>query len=185
MELIYVLLVLVILLLAWGVYVYNHFVSDRAQMKEAWGNIDVQLKRRRDLIPNLVDIVKAYSDHEATVLEEVTKKRSESRKASGARETAREESSLSDRLSSLIALSEDYPELKADENFRDLQDTLVDVEDDLQYARRYYNGAVRDYNIRCQSFPSLIIAKLFGYELEDFFELKLATEREVPDVELE
>jgi LemA protein len=174
-----------VLILGWAIYVYNRFVHHRAQIREAWGNIDVQLKRRHDLIPNLVDIVQAYADHESSVLREVTKKRSESRQASDTLQTAREESSLSDQLAGLLALAEDYPELKADKNFRDLQATLVDVEDDLQYARRYYNGSVRDYNIRCESFPSLIVARLTGFQREDFFKLNLATEREVPDVELE
>jgi LemA protein len=175
----------VLLLVGWAVWCYNQLVRDRREIDEAWSNIDVQLKRRSDLIPNLVEIVEAYTEHESSLLEDVTEKRSRSKDASGTHERAREESALSDGISNLMARVEDYPELQADEQFRNLHDTLVDVENNLQYARRYYNGTVRDFNVRCEQFPSLIIARMLGFSPEAYFEITLATEREAPDVELE
>jgi LemA protein len=174
-----------LLLVGWAVWCYNQLVRDRREIDEAWSNIDVQLKRRSDLIPNLVEIVEAYTEHESSLLEDVTEKRSRSKDASGTHERAREESALSDGISNLMARVEDYPELQADEQFRNLHDTLVDVENNLQYARRYYNGTVRDFNVRCEQFPSLIIARMLGFSPEAYFEITLATEREAPDVELE
>lgn len=173
------------LAVTWGVWSYNQFIKDANRIEEAWGNIDVQLKRRRDLVPSLVEVVKGYVEHESTVLRTVTEKRTRSEEATGPRETAQEESSLSDQISQIMAVGEDYPDLKADDNFRQLQQTLTDIEDDIQSARRYYNGAVRNFNIRCDSFPSLLIARCFGFEPEDFFEVKLSTEREAPDVEFD
>lgn len=175
----------IVLIFGWAVWCYNSLVRLRKQIDEAWSNVDVQLKRRRDLIPSLVDVVQGYVEHESQLLKRVTEQRSKSGAASGARQTAREESSLSDGISNVLALVEAYPELEADDRFSKLQNTLVDVEDDLQYARRFYNGTVRDFNIRCEQFPVLIVAKIAGFEPEEFFEISLATEREVPDVNLE
>ncbi len=171
--------------IGWTVWCYNKLVWLRNQINEAWANVDVQLKRRRDLIPSLVEVVSGYVEHESRVLEDVTEKRSHSERATGTRQTAREESTLSDGITNLLALGEDYPELKADEQFRKLHDALVEVEEDLQYARRFYNGSVRDFNVYCKQFPSLIVAGLLGFEPEAFFEITLATEREVPDVDLD
>lgn len=171
-----------VVLILWFIVSYNRFVRDHNRIQEAWSGIDVQLKRRNDLIPPIVDAVKAYTDYEASVLEDLTELRSRSRSADGVRERAETESMLSSRLSGILALAEDYPELKANENFLQLQRTLSEVEDQIQHARRYYNGTVRDYNIRCDAFPSLIVARCLGYEPAEFFEIKLATERESPEL---
>jgi LemA protein len=168
----------------WIVFIYNLFIRDRNLIKEAWSGIDVQLKRRHNLIPNLVASVKGYSSHEKTLFEEITKKRSEAAKIESIKEKAPAESDLSGMLKNLFIVAENYPDLKASQNFLDLQNQLVEIEDQLQYARRYYNGAVRNYNIRVESFPSNIIAGIFDFKQDNFFEITLATEKATPEVKL-
>lgn len=168
----------------WIVLIYNLFIRDRNLIKEAWSGIDVQLKRRHNLIPNLVASVKGYSSHEKTLFEDITKKRSEASKIQSIKEKAPAESDLSGMLKNLFIVAENYPDLKASQNFLDLQNQLVEIEDQLQYARRYYNGAVRNYNIRVESFPSNIIAGVFNFKQDNFFEITLATEKAAPEVRL-
>lgn len=163
---------------------YNLFVRDKNLIKEAWSGIDVQLKRRHNLIPNLVTSVKGYSKHEKNLLEEITRKRSEAVKIETIKDKAPAESDLSGMLKNLFVAVENYPDLKASTNFLDLQNQLVEIEDQLQYARRYYNGAVRNYNIRVESFPSNFIAGLFDFNQENYFEISLATEKQTPKVNL-
>ncbi|MBK9099362.1 MAG: LemA family protein [bacterium] len=163
---------------------YNLFIRDRNLIKEAWSGIDVQLKRRHNLVPNLVASVQGYSTHEKTLLEDITKKRSEAVKSESVKDKAPAESDLSGMLKNLFIVAENYPDLKASENFLNLQNQLTEIEDQLQYARRYYNGAVRNYNIRVESFPSNIIAGVFSFKQENFFEITLATERATPQVKI-
>ncbi len=173
-------ILIILLITAWFVYIYNRFVSQHNIVREGWSGIDVQLKRRYDLIPNLVDAVKGYSNYERELLQDITALRAKSMQLNSPGEKAKPESALSGRLKNLLAVAENYPELKASESFLNLQQQLAEVEDQIQYARRYYNGAVRDYNTRVQSFPSNIIASLFNFKEEEFFEITLATERETP-----
>ena len=164
---------------------FNGLVKQRNRVKEAWSGIDVQLKRRHDLIPNLVEVVEGYAAHEKGLLEEITRLRSKTIDVTGLRDTQAAETDLTGSLESLLVLVEDYPALKADENFRQLHHSLVDIEDHLQMARRYYNGSVRDNNTKVESFPSNLIANLFGFVSEEFFELESATERAAPRMNLD
>jgi LemA protein len=182
--LIAIIFIVVAVIILWSVFVYNLFIRDRNLIKEAWSGIDVQLKRRHNLIPNLVESVKGYSKHEKILLEEITKKRSEAAKVESIREKAPAESDLSGMLKNLFIIAENYPDLKASQNFLDLQNQLVEIEDQLQYARRYYNGAIRNYNIRVESFPSNIIAGIFDFKQDNFFEITLATERTTPEIKI-
>jgi LemA protein len=168
----------------WFVITYNLFIRDKNLIKEAWSGIDVQLKRRHNLIPNLVASVKGYSKHEKTLFEDITRKRSEAVKFESIKEKAPAESDLSGMLKNLFIVAENYPDLKASENFLNLQIQLTEIEDQLQYARRYYNGAVRNYNIRVESFPSNILAGILNFKQENFFEITLATEKVTPEVKL-
>ena len=172
------------IIIVWIVFTYNLFIRDRNLIKEAWSGIDVQLKRRHNLIPNLVESVKGYSSHERNLFEEITKKRAEATKVESIKEKAPAESDLSGMLKNLFVVAENYPDLKANQNFLDLQKQLVDIEDQLQYARRYYNGAVRNYNIRVESFPSNIVAGIFDFKQDNFFEITLSTERATPEVNI-
>ena len=170
------------LILLAGVVLYNRFVRKRALVAEAWSGIDVQLKRRFDLIPNLVETVKAYRVYEARVLNDLTELRARTQTAAGPAERGRIEGALSDRLYGLFAVAENYPELKANTVFLDLQQRLTDVENELQLARRYYNGTVRDLNVMVESFPSLVVARLFGFSRAEYFQLDDAGERAAPKV---
>lgn len=161
---------------------FNRFVRGRQLVKEAWSGIDVQLRRRYDLIPQLIEMVKGYRLHERQLFEEVAEARSRCMAAANVGEKKAAENVLSRDIKNIVAVAESYPELKANENYLNLQHALVEVEDQIQLARRYYNGTVRDYNIRIESFPSILIAKLFGFAREEFFEIELATERNVPGV---
>ena len=167
MEFIFVFLVAVI---TWLVIIYNLFVRDKNRVLAAWSDIDVQLKRRHDLIPKLIDAVKQYADYESSTLSAITMLRSESADASGIEKKGKIESQLSTKLHQLIALAEDYPDLKANQSFLDLQKNLTDVENHIQYARRYYNGAVRNLNIRVDSFPDMFIARFFRFIPAEFFD---------------
>lgn len=164
-----------------GVLIFNRLVKTRNLVDEAWSGVDVQLKRRHDLVPNLVESVKGYTEHEHTLFENIAQQRARTIEGS-AQHDPQDENALSRQVKTLFAVAESYPDLKASENFLDLQRKLVEIEDALQYARRYYNGTVRDYNILVQSFPSNIIASRMGYHTEHFFEVEYATERKAPDV---
>ena len=179
-----IVLIAVIALIVWFILIYNLFVRDKNLIKEAWSGIDVQLKRRHNLIPNLVASVKGYSQHEKSLLENITQKRSEAAKVESIKDKAPAESDLSGMLKNLFVAVENYPDLKASENFLTLHNQLVEIEDQLQYARRYYNGAVRNYNIRVESFPSNVVAGIFNFKQDNFFEIILATERTTPEVKL-
>jgi len=172
------------LVIIWIIFTFNLLVRDKNLIKEAWSGIDVQLKRRHNLIPNFVASVEGYRQHENNLLVKITKKRSEAVKIENIKDVAPVESDLSGMLKNLIVVAENYPELKANENFLDLQNQLVEIEDQLQYARRYYNGTVRNYNIRVESFPSNIMAKVFNFKKDNFFEISLATERSTPEVKI-
>jgi LemA protein len=171
-------------IIIWIIFTYNLFVRDKNLIREAWSGIDVQLKRRHTLIPNLVASVKGYSQHEKGLLENITQKRIEAARMENIKDKAPAESDLSGMLKNLFAVVENYPDLKASENFLSLQNQLVEIEDHLQYARRYYNGAVRNYNIRVESFPSNILAGIFNFKKDNFFEITLATERATPEVKI-
>jgi LemA protein len=177
-------LVIIAIIVLWFVYLFNRFVKQKNIVKEAWSGIDVQLKRRYDLIPNLVDTVKSYSNYEKELLQNITGLRSKTMELNSPSEKAKPESELSGMLKNLLAVVENYPDLKANRNFLSLQQQLTEVEDQVQYARRYYNGAVRDYNTLVQSFPSNILASVFNFKEEPFFEISLATERETPGVSI-
>ena len=168
----------------WSVFTYNLLVKYKNLMKEAWSGIDVQLKRRADLIPNLVEAVKGYKQFERSTLEEVTALRSKTMASEGAGDKLGPENGISRSLKSIFAVVEAYPDLKANQSFLDLHKNLVEIEDQLQMARRYYNGAVRDYNILSQTFPSNVVADLCHFDKAEFFEIELATEKQVPGVKL-
>lgn len=165
----------------WFVGGYNNLVRLKALLDEGWSGIDVQLKRRYDLIPNLVAVVKQYSVHEKELLENVTKMRSISMGAVGINEKAAAEGQLSQALKTLFAVSENYPDLKANENFLRLQSDLGTIEDEIQLSRRYYNGTARNYNTNVASFPTSIIANFGGFSRVSYFEMN-AAEREAPQV---
>ena len=173
----------ILLLLAAVIFLYNRLVRARNLINEAWSGIDVQLKRRYDLIPNLVEAVKGYSRHEDTVFDGVACQRSETMGVSAPREKGEAESALTRQLKALFAVAEAYPELRANQNFLDLQKSLSEIEDQIQYARRYHNGTVRDYNILVESVPSNIVASTLGFPRREFFELEFATERKAPEVD--
>ncbi len=181
---IYLIVIAVLFILIWVFISYNLLIKDRNHISEAWSGIDVQLKRRHDLIPNLANAVKGYSLHEKKLLENITAKRSESVNTNNISKKAVAETDISGILKNLIILAENYPDLKASTNFLEFQKQLVEVEDQLQYARRYFNGTVRDYNIRVESFPGNIIAGIFNFKPKEFFEITLATEKQTPHVEL-
>lgn len=172
-------------LLVWTALTYNAFVTLGNKVNEAFSGVDVQLKRRHDLVPNLVRVVRAYASHERETLEEVVAARNAATVAESVPERSDRETGLARSLGRLIALVERYPELKADGNFRRLQDDLVEVEDHLQYARRYYNGTVRDHNTRIQRFPANLLAGLLGRGARDFFQIEDDTERRAPSVSME
>lgn len=166
------------------IVIYNSLVKANVRTEEAWSDITVQLKRRLDLIPNLVNTVKGYAKHETGVFEEVTKARTQAMNASGVKETEAAENQFEGALKSLFAVAEDYPDLKANENFKELQSELVDTENKIQAARRFYNGAVRDLNIKTQVFPTNLIAGMLGFKEKEFFEVEdMATVREPVDVQ--
>jgi LemA protein len=184
--LLWIILAVVAATVVYAIVVFNGLVHTRQMANEAWSGIDVQLKRRSDLVSNLVDTVKGYAAHERSVLEEVTQLRGAARALpeGDVAGRARVEGALSASLGRLFALAENYPDLKASANFLELQRQLSALENELQMARRYYNGAVRNLNVLVQSFPSNLVAGLFGFGPRDFFELADAGERAVPQVDL-
>ncbi|MDO5832557.1 MAG: LemA family protein [Methanobrevibacter sp.] len=176
-----IVIILVIFIVVTLIHMYNNLVGLRNRVKNSYAQIDVQLKRRNDLIPNLVETVKGYAGHEKGVLEEVTKARTSVMNASTPQEASEANNQLTGALKSLFAVAENYPDLKANSNFQQLQTELSDTEDKISYARQFYNDVVLKYNNACQQFPSSIIAKMFGFKEEVFFEAP-AAEREVPEV---
>ena len=175
-------LVVLGVVLLWVIVVFNGLITKRNRVDEAWSDIDVQLKRRYDLIPNLVETVKGYAKHESGVFEKVTQARAAAMGAKTLPEHAKAENMLSSTLKSLFAVAEAYPDLKANQNFLDLQNELTDAEDKIQAARRFYNGNVRDFNTALQVFPSNIVGSAFGFKARDFFELGSEAERATPQV---
>ncbi len=173
--------VLIVLMVFWAISIYNRLVKHKNLVKEGWSGIDVQLKRRTDLIPNLLETVKGYATHEEDLFKQVTELRSQSVKADGVAAQGAAESALSQSLLNLFAVAENYPELKADQNFRQLQTELSGLEEHIQMARRYYNGTARDFNILIESFPSNLVAGSFGFNIAEYFEID-NSEREVPEV---
>lgn len=166
-----IILIVLGILVLWFIASYNGFVTLRTRATEAWADIEVQLKRRYDLIPNLVNTVKGYATHESTAFEKVSEARSQAMQATTPAQKGEAENMLTGTLKSLFAISEAYPELKANTNFLELQRELSDTENKIQAARRFYNGQVRDLNIKTDSFPSNIIARMFGFVKMDFFDL--------------
>jgi LemA protein len=177
-----ILLTLLLLLAVAAIWMYNRLVRTRNLVAEAWAGIDVQLQKRSELVPNLVQTVKGYASHESAVFEEVVQIRNSGETKVGTR--AKQETALSRSLGRLFALSEDYPDLKANEGFQQLHTSLVEIEEHLQYARRYYNGAVRDNNNLVESIPSSIVARTFKFTQAEFFEIELTSQRSAPDVDL-
>ena len=165
-----IIIVLLVVALLWLGATYNGLVGSKVRTDEAWSDINVQLKRRYDLIPNLVETVKGYAKHEDEVFENVTKARTAAMGATGLVDKAHAENALEGTLKSLFAVSEAYPDLKANENFKELQAELVDTEDKIQASRRFYNGNVRDFNIKLQVFPTNVFAGMLGFTHRDFFE---------------
>lgn len=178
----YVIGVLVVIVL-WLIWAYNGFVRYRNRTKESWADIDVQLKRRYDLIPNLVKTVERYATHEKDTLAKVTEMRTRAMGAVDPEQKAEAENMLSGALKSLFAVSENYPDLKANQNFLELQKELSDTENKIQAARRFYNTNVRDFNTALQSFPNKLVAGPFGFKASVFFELENENEREPVDVD--
>ena len=166
----------------WGVGVYNGLVRGKNLVAEAWSGIDVQLKRRHDLIPNLVETVKGYASHEKQIFEDVAKFRNAAIGAGNPRDAAAAEMGLSGALKNLFAVAEAYPDLKANTNFLQLQQELGNTENEIQCARRYYNGAAREMNVRVESFPSNIVAGMFHFAKVEYFEMENPAERAVPEV---
>ena len=175
--------IVVLLPIVYVVLTYNTLVALRNHIRDAWSNIDTELKRRYDLIPNLVATVKGYAAHEKEVFECVTELRARCMAGEGTRrEQVAQEGQLVEALKRLLVVVENYPKLKADQNFLELQRELVNTEDRIQAARRFFNGNVRDYRNKCESFPSSVIASMFGFELQDYFQVSPSV-REVQDVD--
>jgi len=168
---------LAVIVIGYAISIYNKLIRLRNTSQSAWSDIDVQIKKRYDLVPNLVETVKGYAAHERTLLEKLTAARSAGIQASGPAETAHTENMFRDTLRSLFAVAEAYPDLKANQNFQQLQTQLKDLEDGIESARRYYNAVVRDFNTAVEQFPSNLIASRYRFEKRDFFEL------ETPEIE--
>lgn len=171
MIVLWILLGIVVVLAIYLIATYNGLVKLNVRVDEAWSDITVQLKRRYDLIPNLVSTVKGYAKHESGVFEKVTEARANALNAQGPAEAAKAENMLSDTLKSLFAVAEAYPDLKASQNFQDLQTELVDTEDKIQASRRFYNGSARDLNIKIKVFPNTIFAGMLGFKAREFFDV--------------
>ena len=182
MNAVWVVLGIVAAVVLWLVVVYNRLVRLTNMVEEGWSGIDVQFKRRANLIPNLIEAVKGYMGHEREVLEDVTRLRAESAAAEGPGARGAAEGRLGAALGGLFARAESYPDLKASANFIELQQNLAEIEEQVQLARRYYNGAVRNLNIAVESFPANLVARRFGFREAEFFEIEDAAERAVPKV---
>jgi len=180
---IWILPIVVVLLIFWVVGLYNTLVRLRKRCDNGWAQIDVQLKRRYDLIPNLVETAKGYLKHEREVLENVTKARQQAINASGVKDQAQAENFLSQTLRSLFAVVENYPDLKASKNMLAVQEELVSTENKISFARQHYNDTVMRYNTRTKVFPSSVVANMFSFDEREFFELEDAAQREAPKVD--
>ena len=174
----WVIIGLIVLIVFWLIAVYNSLIKLRNRTNEAWSDIDVQLKRRYDLIPNLVETVKGYASHERELFEKVTQARTAAMGAQTMEEHGKAENMLAGALKSLFAVAENYPDLKANENFLELQRELSDTENKIQAARRFYNGNVRDLNIKIETFPNNLMAEMFGFKKREFFEIEEEAARE-------
>ncbi len=173
-----IILLVVVVIVLWVIGAFNSLVSRKNRVAEAWSDIEVQLKRRYDLIPNLIETVKGYATHEKSILENVTKARTAAMSTEDPKAKLQAENQLSQTLKSLFAVAENYPQLKANENFGKLQDELTDTEDKIQAARRFYNGNVRDYNTAIEVFPKNIIAGAFGFKQKELFDVDNDAERQ-------
>lgn len=182
-TLLWIILAVVVVVVGYFIAIYNKFVRLNNRTDEAWADIDVQLKRRYDLIPNLVNTVKGYAQHEEGTFAKVTEARTKAMSAQGVEDKAQAENMLSGALKSIFALSENYPDLKANENFLELQRELSDTENKIQASRRFYNTNVRDLNTATESFPSNVVANMFKFTKRDFFEIEEAAQRENVKVE--
>ncbi len=169
-------------LIIWIISMYNGLVAMRNQVKNAWSQIDVQLKRRHDLIPNLVETAKGYMTHERGTLENVTKARNLAANANGVADQAKAETQLTQAMSQFYVVMENYPDLKANENFLSLQEELTSTENKIGFARQYYNDETMQFNTKIEQFPSNIIAGMFNFKQSEFFEIEEVTERDVPKV---
>lgn len=180
----YILIGIIVLAALYVVMIYNGLVKARQMAEEAWSGIDVQLKRRADLIPNLIETVKGYAAHEKDTFEEVVKLRNQAQAvpAGDVAGRAQAEGLLGQALGKIIALAEAYPDLKANENFSELQESLETIESEIQMSRRYYNGAARDLNVKVESFPNNLVAGQFGFSKREYFEIENAADRAVPTV---
>lgn len=183
----WIIIVIVALPILLFIVIYNSLVILRVRAQEAWSDIDVQLKRRYDLIPNLVKTVQGYAKHEKEVFEKVTEARAATQSAKGVEEKQKAENMLTGALKSLFAVAENYPQLRASENFSKLQDELTDTENKIEAARRFYNANVRDLNIKIESFPSSVVAKMFSFQKMNLFEIEqsqIKSVQNVPEVNL-
>lgn len=182
MIIMFAFILMIALIVLWFIVSYNGFIRERNLIKEAWSGIETQLKRRYDLIPRLVETAKGYLQHERGLLEQVSGLRAKSMSAGSIQKKGEAETELTNSLRSIFAVAEAYPDLKANQIMIELQQKLADVEDQLQLARRYYNGTVRDFNIRVESFPTNLIAGMFSFRLAEFFQIGNAEERKAPAV---
>ena len=179
----FVLFIIVIMLLLWAIKLYNSLIQLKVRSENAWSDVDVQLKRRYDLIPNIVATVEGYAKHERTTLQSVIDARAKAMGATGVAEKGQAENILSGTLKSLFAVAENYPQLKANENFLKLQSSLSEIEEVISQARRYYNAVVRDLNTQLELFPNNILAGILNFKKRDFFQLDVPeTERKAPEV---
>ena len=172
--------IILVVIAVWVILTYNTLIKSKVRTEEAWADIDVQLKRRYDLIPNLVETVKGYARHEQQTFQKVIEARAKAMSAQTVKEKAEAENMLSNTLKSIFALAENYPELKASENFLNLQEELTDTENKIQASRRFYNGNVRDFNTKVKVFPTNILANLFKFKELEFFELEEEAEAREP-----
>ena len=179
-----ILCILIGAVLVWAVVIYNLLVRDRNRVAQSWSDVDVQLLRRHDLIPRLVEMVKGYAGYERALLSNLAQLRGQGTAASSPAARSDVEKSVSTGVTRLVALAEAYPDLKASENFRDLHNKLVDTENQIQYARRYYNGAVNLFNNRIQRFPDRVVANFFGFKPAEFFDLEEPAAARAPAVAL-
>ncbi|MEX0621705.1 MAG: LemA family protein [Candidatus Woykebacteria bacterium] len=179
MIVVWVLLAAVVVVILFILGVYNGLITARNRVKESWSGIDVQLKRRTDLIPNLVEAVKGYAKHEKSIFENVTKARSAMLGAQSAKEAAEADNMLTGALKSLFAVAENYPDLKASDNFKELQKELSDTETKIAASRQFYNSNVLDFNTKIQVFPNVVIANMFGFKAEEFFEAEEEAKKRV------
>ena len=172
MTIVYIVIILAVIVALWAIFSYNGFVTLNTRAQEAWSDIEVQLKRRFDLIPNLINTVKGYAAHESGTFDKVTQARAQAMQAQTPAEHGKAENVLTDALKSVFAVAEAYPDLKANQNFLELQRELSDTENKIQASRRFYNGNVRDLNIKIDTFPSNLIAGLFKFTKQEFFQLE-------------